>query len=199
VAQDGFVLTHSILAHLPHFLLGISAGYGFWRLSLLTDERRKALQNRFEAAFWMSAAIALAVLSTSLDGLVQIPFGRYHFPLVPCLIAFMIVSVAFTRWARAVLESAPLRRLGVISFGIYIYHLPCLNLVARGIALFGKDPAANGLSLGALGLLCSIVVATASYVVIERPLLRVTRGQPPFRVSARPEGARSADQLVFSD
>lgn len=181
VLQDGFVLTHSILAHVPLFLLGVSAGYGFWRLSRVSAPHAKTLQIFCEIAFWASAAVVLTILSTQLDPLAQIPFGRYHFPLVPCLIAIMVLSVAYTRWARAILESRPLRTLGVISFGVYVYHLPCLNLVSRGMGLLGRDPGANWLLLGVLGLLTSIVVAAGSYVVIERPLLRLSKRWPPGR------------------
>ena len=191
-SRDGYVLSHSLLAHLPHFFLGVAAGYLFWRLSAGSSRDGGNNRTACEVAFWTSALIVLFVVATPLDQFTQIPFGRYHFPLVPGLIALMIACVSSTRWARRLLETAPLRLLGVMSFGVYIYHLPALNLVARAMAAAGREAGEHRLLFGVVGLAASIGVATVSYVVIERPLLRLSKGQSSAQRRGSAEAARSA-------
>jgi peptidoglycan/LPS O-acetylase OafA/YrhL len=62
------------------------------------------------------------------------------------------------RW----LASAPLRGIGRISYGLYLYHYPIYH------ALLGPAPTAAqaGLAIGA-----SLVAAILSYVCLERPIL----------------------------
>ena len=94
----------------------------------------------------------------------------------------MILAVPGARFARAGLESVPLRYLGVISYGIYIYHLPCLTLVDRALLKFGIDAPDQWFLFGGIGLALTITVATISYLAIERPVLRLVhryRGTRP--------------------
>jgi len=88
----------------------------------------------------------------------------------------LLIAVAFLRLARVgrvrVLEAKPLAALGVISYSLYLWHLPVLMLVRR----IGHA----GAHLGA-GVAAALVVATASYFAVERPFLRrgrVQRSEP---------------------
>jgi peptidoglycan/LPS O-acetylase OafA/YrhL len=88
--------------------------------------------------------------------------------------AALLAALAICRaWvfdiARATLGWAPLRYIGKISYGLYLYHL--IVLFALGLneaALGGSGVTAGQLGL-ALGL--SFAIAAVSYAAIERPLL----------------------------
>ena len=87
----------------------------------------------------------------------------------------MILSAPMTRGARRCLDARPLRGLGVISYGVYIYHLPCLTLIDRIMARHGWDAAEHPFAFAVAGLTLAVLVAVASFTVIERPALRAAR------------------------
>ena len=71
------------------------------------------------------------------------------------------------------LRLRPLRRLGVISYGLYLYHLPVLMItldVARGLGVPGKPSYVR-----ILGVLLAVPLAALSWRFIERPLLDLKR------------------------
>jgi peptidoglycan/LPS O-acetylase OafA/YrhL len=84
------------------------------------------------------------------------------------------------------------RFLGRISYGVFLWHL----LVLRGVyALTGWEPFSGRLVTAAvLTVLGSVLAATASWVVLERPALRLAerlaggraRPEPPAVASPRP-------------
>ena len=71
-----------------------------------------------------------------------------------------------------VLASRPMRLLGKVSFGFYVYHNLMLYLVRK---LFERLGVANGPAAFALALVLTIAVAIVSYKVYEAPFLRLKR------------------------
>ena len=70
----------------------------------------------------------------------------------------------------AALSWHPLRLVGRISYGLYLYHLPIFFFLGiNQAALDGAGVSARRLLLG---YAVSVAVAAASYLLIERPLLR---------------------------
>jgi peptidoglycan/LPS O-acetylase OafA/YrhL len=65
---------------------------------------------------------------------------------------------------RVLLELAPLAWVGRISYSLYLWHLPVIAEVASHRP---DDP----LGVAVLALPITLVIATASYVLVERPLL----------------------------
>jgi peptidoglycan/LPS O-acetylase OafA/YrhL len=68
------------------------------------------------------------------------------------------------RWSPLrLLQWAPLRGIGRISYGLYLYHLPIYGVVLFPAPSLGRAAAAIAISL---------VVAGISYLAVERPILR---------------------------
>ena len=186
-APGQHVISHSLLAHLPHFLLGMAAAVFF---SMMYDPRR-SIQERMlvsEPLFWLSSAGLLCVLAIpGLDAALRIPqvssaaiddagmIGRYNFPYVPLLLAIIILTAPGSLVARRLLELPPIRSLGVISFGMYVYHLPCLAIVKKWLEKGGGSVTQNPRPLAMYGLLLAMVVSLFSYGLIERPLVKWSR------------------------
>lgn len=65
----------------------------------------------------------------------------------------------------------PLAAVGIVSYGIYLWHGPViLELADRGL---GDSPALGPVAgLGVVALATSLAVAALSYRIVERPLLR---------------------------
>ena len=74
-------------------------------------------------------------------------------------------------WFGRALDVAPLRWVGVRSYGIYLWHWPVMVLLTQA-ATGGAPDAATPLWIGALTLVLSLVAAAASYRWVEMPIRR---------------------------
>ena len=104
------------------------------------------------------------------------------------LIAFLLLLPAvfgddLGGFPRAVLRNRVLGWIGVISYGIFLWHLPIMAWLANDLE---TEPWGDSRMLGITltGLVLAIACAAVSYYAVERPLLRFKR---PSRkaVSAR--------------
>ena len=163
------VITRSLLAHLPHFLIGVIAAQFFEH----SDARPEVVSRQmgWSVVFWCNTTVVLLIIATPLDEVVSLPGGRYNMPVVPICLALMILSVPRTGLAMRILESPCFRWLGVISYGIYLFHLPLLKLVARTMPFVGANAEQNWIVFASVSLLGTILLASISYVVFERPVM----------------------------
>jgi len=169
----GAVVTHSLLAHLPHFFIGVICGGLVLQLTTTRPESVDTDDWRFEVVFWLSCGLVFVLLTTELGDQVQIPYGRYGLPLVPLLLGAMILSTPLTLGARKILDSGPLRVLGTLSYGVYIFHLPVLRLVDRTMAESAMDAREHWAYLGIISLVLTLLAAMVSYYLVEKPALRL--------------------------
>lgn len=172
MAPDGYALSHSTLAHLPLFLFGVVAGYVIVkRLAGASTHDPEDWSAKREIVAWASlAVIAFFAASPSVEAL-AVPYGRYLFPWLPLAIAVAIASIPFAPSVRRILGAPPLQWLGVISYGVYIYHVTCMNAVRRALDAAGAG-AMGTVQYALLSLAFTIAVAVVSYVVLERPAQR---------------------------
>lgn len=96
------------------------------------------------------------------------------------LLAAMIFVTPYSTIDGSILEAAPLRRLGLISDGFYIFHYPVQELFARllvGLA----DPSLGqfGWLFAGLSLAGSVAVAALAFRLLERPVMRLASGRRP--------------------
>jgi peptidoglycan/LPS O-acetylase OafA/YrhL len=101
---------------------------------------------------------------------------------LPAAVGFAAVVAAVAAHPPAVLSRAPLRGLGTISYGLYLWHLPVL-LWLRFEGLMAGGFVVPWLEVAAL----SALVAYASWMFAERPAIeafgrwrRWTRRVPTF-------------------
>ena len=175
IRPGGAVVTHSLLAHLPHFLMGTAAAWVFLRASRQQRSHPRLLRRVAEALFWGAAAALLLLLSTPWGEALALPRSRYGLPLVPALLTLLLLAAPFATVASRVLESPPLRALGVLSYGVYLYHYPVLMLVDRQMAARGLDAAQRWPTFVTLGLALTLLAATLSWLLVERPVARWAR------------------------
>ncbi len=98
------------------------------------------------------------------------------------LFAVLIYCVARTNFLTDILESAPLRYLGRISYGLYVYHY---GIIAIAVALFReydlpyslRSPQMFVIAMGA-----TLLVATLSFYLLEKPIINLK--DKLFRVSS---------------
>lgn len=157
------------------------------------------------ALCWTGAAIALGTLAarvhaSGLFGLILTLRSRQSaldtlisIALTAALASLLILPAVFGERAgglpRRLLALRPLGRLGVISYAVYLWHLPVAHVLglrsdpghfsARGLGLTtGLPQEVSTPVLLALTLAVTAVLAAVSYRFVEGPLLRRKDRQP---------------------
>lgn len=158
-------------------LFGCAAG-------ILLDRRRRTGAGGPAPAWAPGGLAALLVLTVVLLVPVGDALGSWTDRLVPSVVAALAVVVVVavvqrpTGPAARVLSVPPLVALGRISYGLYIWHLPIFKLTPP--RLLPSSPVLADVVLVAL----SVAVAVVSYVVVERPALRLKARLRPHEATA---------------
>ena len=147
--------------------------------ALMTLERKRT-------PAWMGGHPALAVAAVVIVGLASYPIAErtvgFHLPYVVLQIlsvaSLSIVMIHVLQHPEgrltALLERRPFKFLGLISYGLYVIHLPVGVFVARWAPLEAWSMATgipkNVLDFAAMGSI-SIGLATASWYLVEAKIL----------------------------
>jgi peptidoglycan/LPS O-acetylase OafA/YrhL len=133
-------------------------GIALYALSLLAIAAVVIVLHIGIANFWTPQGWAL-----SMSGGVVFP------SLLASLGTTLLIIVYFDAgWISRALEWLPLRYLGRISYGFYLYHWPILVVVRRLLGLTRIQ------EIGVV-VIVTMLAATASFELIERPLRRLKR------------------------
>jgi peptidoglycan/LPS O-acetylase OafA/YrhL len=170
-AAGGDILWQKALpAFLPYFALGMA-------LVLLAGRRPGSLSRRASLVLLVAGAV-LIVGDAAWHGGAFGPTGglaERAISNIPSALGFCLLICAGINGAPAIvgwLEARPLRRLGDLSYGFYLWHLPLLYFLAR-LGFSGGFAATF-----ALALVPSLLLAAASWHLVERPLLERRRRGP---------------------
>jgi peptidoglycan/LPS O-acetylase OafA/YrhL len=117
----------------------------------------------------------IAVLSTLLLLLLVAPpdlrgWPRLLIQLVMAMILGVLV-VPLKSYGNRLFEFAPLARIGVVSYGLYLYHMWGIHFVREGLERVGRPVGQSLFYVLALGL--SWTIAELSFRLIESPMLRL--------------------------
>lgn len=166
------------------FSLGAGCLLAFSEPWLRADRRR------------VTALAAALVVFSCLSGIpaVHILWNHYWLPPVGAaiplgwipslnLVSFAALSTAAVAatiaWSGSrsplawLLRLAPLRAVGRVSYGLYLYHFPIYFALGVLVAPSAPSPGPAALPRTALAIGLSFLAATVSYLWIERPLLRL--------------------------
>jgi hypothetical protein len=187
---NSFALRYSTLGHLTFFFLGVSAAWLFIRGQASRRPGRDRIGRLEDVLFWTATVMVVMILATPLDDVLQLPFGRYNWPIVPLLLAAMVFSAPDAPIARTILGWAPIRWFGLISYGVYIYHYPLQKVTAKLMRAQGWGVTDHWIVFGVLSLAATILVAALSYAMIERPVLRAVRARPGVRRQSKSRQVR---------
>jgi peptidoglycan/LPS O-acetylase OafA/YrhL len=169
-------LTKVLPAMLPFFGLGMLAA----ALAPSTAIRR------LDAARLLAIAVGGLVLQLAVQLYAPASFFiAVHDVPIAVAFAAMVVLAASPRSPR-VLARGPLKWLGVVSYGLYLWHVPVIWWM-RSRNLLPLDP------LGALAVVAppALLLATMSWFLVERPMMAWARarGSADPRPRARPASA----------
>jgi peptidoglycan/LPS O-acetylase OafA/YrhL len=166
-------------AWLDVFALGMALGVASaWNGLRGTSQRGLAeAVGRHPAVCWLVAGVALlAVSAIGLPrDLAPIPgpqrmLGQLLYGILAVgLLAPAVFGSPDQGWVRRLLRTRVLMLLGLVSYGIYLWHLA---FVDRAVTWTGGRPLAADLApVLVVALAATIAVAAASYVIIEQPVV----------------------------
>lgn len=198
--SDAVRVTPWLLA-LPAFWDHFAVGMGLAVLSVSLGDRPQRgpvlrLLDRAPGVAWLVAGGAYAVVSTQV-GVGQVFFGpttggdyllrHWLYAVIGAgLVLPAVLGDPARGTVRRVLAWAPLAWLGLISYGIFLWHTTGLSLLHR----WGLSDVSFGhpyLLWGVFGVGFGIVLGAASYYVVERPALQLKRVFPPPAAPAEAE------------
>jgi peptidoglycan/LPS O-acetylase OafA/YrhL len=136
----------------------------------------------------LTVALVLLLGATQLPGLTNHVVAALQLPMFGIasgLILATVVHGSWTPWMTRVL--AP---IGLVSYGVYLWHWVIVStLLHHHVELLGGSGPVVTVVRVALLLALTLPVATLSWVLLERPLLRRTAGwerRTKARAAARP-------------
>jgi peptidoglycan/LPS O-acetylase OafA/YrhL len=97
----------------------------------------------------------------------------------------IIYGVAQEGWFTRYLEWRPLRYLGKISYGLYVYHSPIIWFSGR-IADLGVDSSLLKPLTAIIALLVTIMIASLSFHLMEKPIINLKDRFFPIHPSDEP-------------
>ena len=116
--------------------------------------------------------MCVKVLRLGLEGSASSWVGVFGFTLIDVFAAALILECVHPgSWLGAVLRAKPLRGLGVVSYGFYVYHDLFHDFYSHAAHRYFPDEAYGMTVL--LAFAGTLAIAMVSYRVIERPWLRL--------------------------
>jgi peptidoglycan/LPS O-acetylase OafA/YrhL len=178
--------------HDPLWRLNLPASFFFFTGGMQLALLRAAFTRRRPAALDGWARHGDAYLLIGLTGFLLVCLNYSWVSVLaltcPFLLAPFVLGLRHGPLVRA-LSWKPLALTGVVSYSIYVWHVPVMSLfVDRPGEMSRPDILAT--------VLLTAVVATASYHLIESPFLRLRRRWTPSRQTAEPAQRSAPAPLV---
>lgn len=194
--------------HLADFALGITCCNFYTRLRLNLPAGRiiRALTARWAGMiyFTLGAVLTLLYMYTNplLDGTDYAPWWNAHPDFFGALNYYggeVIASLACTlvlaglcfgfAGMRAAFSVLPLRLTGIVSYSIYLWHLPLMLVIAHNPAIVALSPEDRFAHVFALDLVLVVPFAALMYLAVERPFIRSARAKVRAGAAAAQAGA----------
>lgn len=195
----------TLMVSLPGLLDWFAIGMA---LAVLRAELEAGRASRFPLAVlgrsaWLCVLLALAAFMIAVAeqrGDIFLPwYGVAPHVAIGIGSGLLVLGVIVPRssrsrpWPLRALRSPVAAWLGTISYGIYLWHLPALQLIER--AAVPHPAAASVMTLGLVWLAvvaAAIVLGAASFYLVEAPCRRLLRRRERRAVQVRLDGLNSA-------
>ena len=180
------IASKSLIAYMPYFAFGM--------LAALWAERRRSRSGESplsQLVTWLTVAAGIAIV---------IGNGYWHTTItmnnelgavvrdMPGGVGFALITAAAAAGAGPALgwlRAAPLRNLGVVSYGFYLWHVPIL------LAIRHSGIAPRGWSLMVIGFPLCVAAGMASWFIVEKPLIGMAHGRLVKLAGKQPAPANS--------
>jgi peptidoglycan/LPS O-acetylase OafA/YrhL len=182
------------LSTLAANFLWFALGMGLAVLSVVFQDRPApawrgvALPRAWPLVSWAVAGLlfvllhAVAVASIAFSAPVTAVVANALYGLVAlCILLPAVFGEGEGGLARGVLRARPLAWIGLISYGVYLYHTIVISQVEKVLPTGGG--AGHYVAVTVCSLAVTLLCAAASYYALERPIMLLGRGS---RIRPRP-------------
>jgi ABC-type glycerol-3-phosphate transport system permease component/peptidoglycan/LPS O-acetylase OafA/YrhL len=187
---------YNVVGLFGHYIIGVlTAGFIAYRQRLIRlGLLENATSRRFDVialgAFALSVALVFARSHFRVpEFALSLGAQPYSYPIYPLLIALTLGAAPFATRAARILDTPFMRYTARISFGLYIWHYPVLELVRLfhepRLTYFGISNFWEWLGMASFIVIASYVVASLSYKHIEAPFLKEARPGKPVNLEPR--------------
>jgi peptidoglycan/LPS O-acetylase OafA/YrhL len=175
-----------VFSWLPGMFGWFAPGMALAVVSVVLHERGRpwapmAAVARHPGLVWLAAGAAFAVMALTVSaplptGTIYTEGESFRIYVLSALVAILVLLPAVAGaeqggWPRRLLMLPWLAWLGLISYGIFLWHHTLMSwLVGQGV--MDWVPSSGFIVLTALTLVLAVICATGSYYVVERPILR---------------------------
>ena len=160
-------------ASIFYFLLWFWVGIA-WNFLFPPRASEKKPGLAMEVCFLLCCAALTAVIIQSGEGQWR-SISLWGWPL-NCLVSGMLIMTASrSKLGMLCFENAPMRRLGDLSFGVYLWHWPIMSAVFLGTLPARLGPQLSLLICGLLSLAITLALSAGTYRLIEIPAVKLGR------------------------
>lgn len=149
-------------------------------LAALTVRVGHVPSGRPRQALEVGGLVGMVVLAVAWTRITETSWLLHHGGLASCSLAGAVVIAAAVHPDRGILARVfawgPLRWIGLISYGIYLYHWPIIVWLSR------DRTGLDGWALIGLQVTVTLAVSALSYVAIEQPIRHGTGWRPATTV-----------------
>jgi len=169
VESNPMCVSHSLMAHLPNFLVGMSIRKAF--LEACGTSRGWGIIS--DVWIVICSAFLLFVSMSTDEACVGLPYARYGYPLMLFPLALILCMVPRSFIVKWVLERPLFQWLGLISFSFYLVHYACIKFSLVFFRKIGVD--VSGVGNVTLFCMISFLVSLSVAAVLHRIHLKIDR------------------------
>jgi peptidoglycan/LPS O-acetylase OafA/YrhL len=167
------VYLRSILVNADNFAMGMLAAVVFVAMERAAIPAR--IGNRVRSISVAATCVAIVISGLLIPG--RNPFATMVIGLGCGLMILIIVApLALGQRSKlaSILDSAPLRFIGLISLSVYLWHFPLMLMLYRW-GLIAGDTLPGMLQNVVVAMAFTILVSTITYYLVERPVMNAAK------------------------
>jgi ABC-type glycerol-3-phosphate transport system permease component/peptidoglycan/LPS O-acetylase OafA/YrhL len=192
---------YNVVGLFAQYCIGVlTAGFIAYRRREIRDlepnRQRSLIFDRVAISAGILALGLMFVLRNSDDYFLSLGAQPYAFPAFAILVALVLACTPFSRSFRNILDNTFFKYTAKISFGLYIWHYPILEVMRLlhnyNFKYFGISDVWHWAALCSFALIAAYSMASWSYTHIESPFLRNIEHEKKAASSAKKSSAVTA-------
>jgi peptidoglycan/LPS O-acetylase OafA/YrhL len=114
----------------------------------------------------------LALLASGFESFTNQVFGL-EYSLLAAFYFLLLLSTLTSKRLETLFSLRPVRYLGMIAYGLYLFHIGCISAVhALVTRIHPVESGWQGLAVSCIGIALATLLAAASWEYFEKPLIR---------------------------
>jgi len=123
-------------------------------------------------ALWAMLVAVFILLVSGFESFTNQFFGL-EYSLLAVLYFLLLLSTLTSKRLEAVFSLRPIRYLGMIAYGLYLFHIGCLSAVHTiAIRIHPAESGWANLAVSSIGIGLTMLLAAVSWQYFEKPLIR---------------------------